>query len=112
MVRPPSPTENELQLEAVAGGAVDWSLGWDRTNLGLGRCRGEHQRGLGSMTAPKQPSDKQTAKAARAVQRAINKDNLAKEPPTVGKPVIIDPPDDSRPAIDDPANNRKRRTPS
>jgi hypothetical protein len=30
-------------------------------------------------------------KAARALQRAIRKDNPAKEPPTVGKPVIVDP---------------------
>jgi hypothetical protein len=30
-------------------------------------------------------------KAARAVQRAIRKDNPAKEPPIVGKPVIVDP---------------------
>ena len=32
-------------------------------------------------------------KAARALQRAISKDNLAKEPPIVGKPVIVDPPE-------------------
>ena len=32
-------------------------------------------------------------------QRAIRKDNPAKEPPTVGKPVIIDPPDETKPAV-------------
>lgn len=42
------------------------------------------------MTPPKQPSDKKAAKAAKAVQRAIKKDNPAKDPPTVGKPVIDD----------------------
>ena len=41
------------------------------------------------------------AKAARAVQRAIKKDNPTKEPPTVGKPVIIDLPDD-QPAVKEP----------
>ena len=46
--------------------------------------------------------DKQAAKAAKAVQRAIRKDNPAKEPPTVGKPVIIDPPDEANPAVKDP----------
>jgi hypothetical protein len=47
---------------------------------------------------PTQP-DKQAAKAAKAVRRAIRKDNPAKEPPTVGKPVIIDPTDQAaRPA--------------
>jgi hypothetical protein len=44
------------------------------------------------------PPDKQAAKAAKAVQRAIRKDNPAKEPPTVGKPVIIDPPE-TKPAV-------------
>ena len=33
-------------------------------------------------------SDKRAAKAAKAIQRAIRKDNPAKESPTVGKPVI------------------------
>jgi hypothetical protein len=50
------------------------------------------------MTSP----EKKVAKAAKAVQRAIKKDNPAKEPPTVGKPVIIDPPDVAKPSIDDP----------
>ena len=51
------------------------------------------------MTGPPDQPDKQAAKAAKAVQRAIRKDNPAKEPPTVGKPVIIDPPDEVKPAI-------------
>jgi hypothetical protein len=46
--------------------------------------------------------DKQAAKAAKAIQRAIRKDNPAKEPPTVGKPVIIEPPDQAKPAVKDP----------
>jgi hypothetical protein len=33
-----------------------------------------------------------SGKAAKALQRAIRKDNPAKEPPTVGKPVIVDSP--------------------
>jgi hypothetical protein len=33
-----------------------------------------------------------SGKAARALQRAIRKDNPVKEPPTVGKPVIVDSP--------------------
>jgi hypothetical protein len=32
-----------------------------------------------------------SSKGAKAVRRAIAKSNLAKEPPTVGKPVIDDP---------------------
>jgi hypothetical protein len=47
-------------------------------------------------------SDRRAAKAARAVQRAIKKDNPTKEPPTVGKPVIIDPPDEGKPAVREP----------
>jgi hypothetical protein len=47
------------------------------------------------------PSDKRATRAAKAVQRAIEKDNPAKEPPTVGKPVIIDPPEDAKPAVRD-----------
>jgi hypothetical protein len=39
------------------------------------------------------PSERRAAKAAKALQRAIRKDNPAKEAPTVGKPVIIDPPE-------------------
>jgi hypothetical protein len=46
------------------------------------------------------PPDKQAAKAGKAVQRAIRKDNPAKEPPTVGKPIIIDPPDETKPPSD------------
>jgi hypothetical protein len=46
--------------------------------------------------------DKQADKAAKAVQRAIRKDNPAKEPPTVGKPVIIDPTDEATPAVKEP----------
>jgi hypothetical protein len=45
------------------------------------------------MTKPKKLSRE---KAAKALQRAIKKDNPAKEPPTVGKPVIIDPSDEPR----------------
>ena len=33
-----------------------------------------------------------SGKAARALQRAIRKDNPVKEPPTMGKPVIVDSP--------------------
>ena len=51
-------------------------------------------------------SDKRAAKAGRAVQRAIRKDNPAKEPPTVGKPVIIDPPDEAKPTIKDPGKRK------
>lgn len=52
---------------------------------------------------PKCPrADKQAADAAKAIRRAIRKDNPAKEPPTVGKPVIVDPPDDARPARKEP----------
>ena len=47
-------------------------------------------------------SEKRAAKAAKAVQRAIRKDNPAKEPPTVGKPVIIEPPGEVKPAVKDP----------
>jgi hypothetical protein len=36
------------------------------------------------------------------MRRAIRKDNPVKEPPTVGKPVIIDPPDEARPARKEP----------
>ena len=53
------------------------------------------------MPTPSQ-SDRRAAKTAKAVQRAIKKDNPAKEPPTVGKPVIIDPPDEGKPAIKEP----------
>jgi hypothetical protein len=42
-----------------------------------------------------------------ARQRAIRKDNPAKEPPTVGKPVIIDPPDDAKPAVKDPGKKKR-----
>jgi hypothetical protein len=52
-------------------------------------------------------ADKRTGKAANAVQRAIRKDNLAKERPTVGKPVIIDPPDEKKPAIKDPGRRKQ-----
>ena len=55
------------------------------------------------MPKPTRPrTDKKAAKAAKAVQRAIRKDNPAKEPSTVGKPVIIDPPDEAKPAVKDP----------
>ena len=49
-------------------------------------------------TKPQRRSSKsaRTAKAAKAVQRAIRKDNPANEPPTVGKPVIVDPADQTR----------------
>ena len=33
-------------------------------------------------------------------------DNPAKEPPTVGKPVIIDPPDEAKPTIKDPGKRK------
>jgi hypothetical protein len=56
------------------------------------------------MTKPKRRSNKEALKAAKAVQRAIKKDNPAKEPPTVGKPVIIDPADDARPSLKDRAS--------
>jgi hypothetical protein len=53
---------------------------------------------------PKHPRrQSRTAKAAKAVQRAIRKDNPAKEPPTVGKPVIIDP------AVPDPGERKRQR---
>ena len=51
--------------------------------------------------------DKRAAKAAKAVQRAIRKDNPAKEPPTVGKPVIIDPPGEAKPAVEDPGKRKQ-----
>jgi hypothetical protein len=50
---------------------------------------------------------KQAAKAAKAVQRAIRKDNPAKEPPTVGKPVIIDPPDEAKPTVKEPGKKKQ-----
>jgi hypothetical protein len=52
-------------------------------------------------------ADKRTGKAANALQRAIRKDNPVKEPPTVGKPVIIDPPDAKKPAIKDPGRRKE-----
>ena len=48
------------------------------------------------MTNPKPPTEKKAPKAAKAIQRAIKKNNPAKESPTVGKPVIIDPADDAK----------------
>jgi hypothetical protein len=42
--------------------------------------------------------DKRVDKAAKAVQRAIKKTRPARERPTVGKPVIVDPVDDGAPA--------------
>jgi hypothetical protein len=56
---------------------------------------------------PKSPrADKQAADAAKAMRRAIRKDNPAKVPPTVGKPVIIDPPDEARPALKEPEKKK------
>lgn len=52
-------------------------------------------------------ADKPTGKAANALQRAIRKDNPVKEPPTVGKPVIIDPPDAKKTAIKDPGRRKE-----
>jgi hypothetical protein len=51
---------------------------------------------------PKPTSPQPDKRAAKAVQRAIRKDNPAEEPPTVGKPVIIDPTDEAKPAVEDP----------
>jgi hypothetical protein len=48
--------------------------------------------GVGTiMPSKRSPADKRAARTAKAVLRAIKKDKPAKEPPTVGKPVIIDP---------------------
>ena len=59
------------------------------------------------MSKSKRPqSDKRATKSAKAVQRAIRKDNPAKEPPTVGKPVIIDPPDEAKPPVRDPEKRK------
>ena len=55
---------------------------------------------------PNPPPDKNSAKSAKAVQRAIRKDNPAKEPPNVGKPVIIDPADDAKPTIKEPEKKK------
>jgi hypothetical protein len=52
------------------------------------------------MKPPLRPS-----KSARAVRRAIAKSNPTKEPPTVGKPVIIDP---VAPAKPNPAGSKPR----
>jgi len=52
-------------------------------------------------------ADKRAGKAAKAVQRAIRKDNPVKESPTVGKPVIIDPPDEKKPTIKDPGGRKQ-----
>lgn len=52
-------------------------------------------------------ADKRAGKAAMAVQRAIRKDNPVKESPTVGKPVIIDPPDEKKPAIKNSARRKQ-----
>jgi hypothetical protein len=49
--------------------------------------------------------DKRVNRAARAVQRAIAKDNPTQEPPTVGKPVIIDP-DERKPTNTDPEKKK------
>lgn len=38
-----------------------------------------------------QKSSERSSKSAKAMRRAIAKSNLAKEPPTVGKPVIVEP---------------------
>ena len=51
---------------------------------------------------PSSLPDKRAAKAAKAVQRDIRKDNPAKEPPTVGKSVIIEPPGEEKPAVKTP----------
>jgi hypothetical protein len=51
---------------------------------------------------PNPPPDKEAAKSAKAVQRAIKKDSPAREPPNVGKPVIIDPTNDAKPTIKEP----------
>jgi hypothetical protein len=66
---------------------------------------------------PRRPSrsDPSTLKSARAVQRAIRRDNPAKEPPTVGKPVIVDPAGPPPGPTDNERqtkrrNNRKDRT--
>jgi hypothetical protein len=40
---------------------------------------------------PQDPSARRSAKSAQAIRRAIQRTNPVKEPPTVGKPVIIDP---------------------
>jgi hypothetical protein len=47
-------------------------------------------------------------KSDKAVHRAIGKGEPVKEPPTVGKPVIQDPPDEKKPRTppSDPSKER------
>jgi hypothetical protein len=52
-------------------------------------------------------ADERAGKAAKAVQRAIRKGDPSKEPPIVGKPVIIDPPDVKKPSRKDPGRRKK-----
>jgi len=48
---------------------------------------------------PKRPQKSVASKpAAQAIRRAIRKSDLSHEPPTVGKPVIIDP-DQEKPDV-------------
>jgi hypothetical protein len=46
--------------------------------------------------ARSQKRSNRSTKGAKAVQRAIVKSNPTKEPPTVGKPVIVDPAEPAR----------------
>jgi hypothetical protein len=57
------------------------------------------------MHAKPEQKPRGSSKGARAVRRAISKSNPTKEPPTVGKPVIIDP---VAPAKPNPAGSKPR----
>ena len=65
---------------------------------------------------PTAPQEKKPPAARKesdsAVRRAIPKTDPVKEPPTVGKPVIIDPPTDPNapdaPIVPDPEDTQRR----
>src|SRR5262245_25264584 len=57
----------------------------------------------------KQSRSSRATKAEKAVQRAIAKSKPTKEPPTVGKPVIVDP---AEPRRSVPARSKRSRKPS
>jgi hypothetical protein len=57
-----------------------------------------------------QKRSSRSTKGAKALQRAIAKSNPTKEPPTVGKPVIVDPAEPrSRPEGSKTGRKRSRK---
>jgi hypothetical protein len=56
-------------------------------------------------------SDPSTLKSAKAVQRAIRRDNPAKERPMVGKPVIVDPAEPPPAPTDKERHTKRRKNP-